>query len=63
MGSEGIGGRWEILWDDCILSLCGVVWFHRKTVQAVVTGSPERGRAWLDEGKEIAPGRFRQGGR
>ena len=46
---EVFGDPLERLWKDCIFSFCGVPVVDRRTFSVIVTSTPEKRKAWLDE--------------
>ncbi|MFP4475455.1 MAG: NAD(P)H-dependent oxidoreductase [Desulfatibacillaceae bacterium] len=46
---EVFGDPLELLWKNCIFSLCGVPGFVRRTYSVIVTSTVEQRREWLDD--------------
>jgi NAD(P)H dehydrogenase (quinone) len=46
---EVFGDPLENLWKTCLFNLCGVKTFYRKTYRVIVTSTPGRRQAWLDD--------------
>ncbi len=49
---EVFGDPLETIWKNCIFGLCGVTSFFRKTFGIIVTSTPQRREAWLQEVRE-----------
>jgi putative NADPH-quinone reductase len=49
---EVFGDPLETIWKNCIFGLCGVKNFYRKTFGVIVTSTPQRRDAWLEEVRE-----------
>lgn len=47
--AEAFGDPLETIWKNCILGLCGVPSFHRRTFSIVVTSTEAERRRWLAE--------------
>jgi NAD(P)H dehydrogenase (quinone) len=46
------GDPLETLWRNCVLGLCGVNSFYRRTFSVIVTSDEEQRNKWLDEVRE-----------
>ena len=47
------GDPLEAIWRQCILDLCGVRSFHRRTFTIVVTSTHEQRSMWIEEAKDL----------
>lgn len=47
--NEVFGDPLELIWKNCIFSLCGIYNVHRKIFRIVVTSTPEMRNNWLDD--------------
>lgn len=52
------GDPLETIWKNCILGLCGIDEFYRKTFSVVVTSTEDQRRQWLNEVEKIIEDRF-----
>lgn len=50
---RAFGDPLERIWRDCVLGLCGVAEFHRRTFGVVCTSTPEERRAWLEQARAL----------
>ncbi len=50
---EIFGDPLETIWKNCIFGLCGVTNVHRRTFSVIVTSTPHRREAWLQEVRDM----------
>jgi NAD(P)H dehydrogenase (quinone) len=50
---NAFGDPLQTIWKNCILGLCGVADFHRKTYCVVVTSTQQQRAAWLEDVRAI----------
>lgn len=43
----------ELLWNNCIFDLCGVSVFYREMFRVIVTSTPEKRKAWLNQVRDV----------
>ena len=48
------GDPLELIWRNCVFSLCGVPRFRRRTFNTVVTSTLAERQAWLEETRQLA---------
>jgi len=49
---EIFGDPLEMLWNNCVFSLCGVTTFYRQTFSVIVVSSETQRKQWLEEVQE-----------
>lgn len=54
------GDPLEAIWRRCILDLCGVPSFHRRTFRVVVTSTRQQRVAWIEEARNLCRRAFGQ---
>lgn len=55
------GDPLQLLWKNCIFDFCGVPNFYRKMYRVIVTSTPEKRHAWLQEVRASVRERFPKG--
>lgn len=58
---SAFGDPLESIWKRCIFDLCGVLTFHRRTFNVVITSSSDQRRVWLNEASELVVNVFSEG--